>query len=40
MKEKEDEQHFHVWEESRWGVILGVTKCKLCGKIATEKDFK
>lgn len=29
---------FHKWETSPgWGVILGVSKCIVCGVIATEE---
>lgn len=28
--------HIHTWEvSSRWGVILGVSKCKICRVVAT-----
>ena len=30
----------HDWDNAPlWGVIFGITKCKRCGKIATEADF-
>jgi hypothetical protein len=32
---------YHDWEASfGWGVIIGVSKCKKCGKTATTKDFE
>lgn len=31
---------FHDWPVSGiWGVILGVTRCRKCGKLATAADF-
>lgn len=33
------EDDIHDWEYSSWGVIIGVSKCRKCGKIAKEKDF-
>lgn len=29
----------HDWELAPWGVIIGVSKCKRCGKIAQSSDF-
>lgn len=29
----------HDWEYSSWGIIIGVSKCKKCGKVSTRKDF-
>lgn len=29
----------HDWETGNWGVIIGVSKCKKCGKISMESDF-
>ena len=33
------EDDIHDWEHSSWGVIIGVSKCKKCGKVAKEEDF-
>ena len=33
------EDDIHDWEYSSWGVIIGVSKCRKCGKVAKEKDF-
>lgn len=31
----------HDWEVGAgWGVIVGVSRCKNCGKLATETDFR
>lgn len=35
----ECEDNIHDWENSSWGVIIGVSKCKKCGKVAKEEDF-
>ena len=35
----ECEDNIHDWEHSSWGVIIGVSKCKKCGKLAKEEDF-
>jgi len=35
----ECEDNIHDWEHSSWGVIIGVSKCKKCGKVAKEEDF-
>jgi hypothetical protein len=35
----ECEDDIHDWEYSSWGVIIGVSKCRKCGKVAKEKDF-
>ena len=31
----------HEWQTSSggWGVILGVSRCKTCGKLAEQSDF-
>jgi hypothetical protein len=29
----------HDWPTTSWGVLIGVAKCKKCGKIAQESDF-
>ncbi len=34
------EDNIHDWEHSSWGVIIGVSKCRKCGKVAKEKDFE
>lgn len=38
-----DESEYRCWHEwpvsGSWGVILGVTRCKHCGKIAETADF-
>lgn len=31
--------HEHDWETCGWGVIIGVSKCKRCGKTSSTKDF-
>ena len=32
--------YVHDWETGgRWGVIIGVSKCKICGKVSRESDF-
>ena len=28
------EDDIHDWEYSSWGVIIGVSKCRKCGKVA------
>ena len=33
------EDDIHDWEYSSWGVIIGVSKCRKCGKVAKEEDF-
>lgn len=31
----------HDWESSKgWGVIIGVSRCKTCGKLAQSTDFQ
>lgn len=36
----ECEDNIHDWEATPgWGVIIGVSKCRKCGKVAKEKDF-
>lgn len=32
--------HIHDWEAGSWGVIIGVSKCKECGKASSVKDFE
>ena len=39
MSNFETEGHVHDWETGTWGVIIGVSKCKVCGQIAHESDF-
>jgi len=29
----------HDWETGSWGVILGVSKCKKCGRVCQDADF-
>ena len=29
----------HDWETGKWGVIIGVSKCRRCGRIAHAEDF-
>lgn len=29
----------HDWETGRWGVIIGVSRCRLCGVRSTSADF-
>lgn len=30
----------HDWETSNaWGVVIGLSRCKKCGKLATHADF-
>ncbi len=29
----------HDWESGNWGVIIGVSKCKQCGKVSHSMDF-
>ncbi len=32
--------YVHDWEAGGgWGVIIGVSRCRRCGKLATEQDF-
>ena len=31
--------HIHDWESGSWGVLLGVSKCRVCGKVAVRSDF-
>lgn len=32
---------YHKWESGPgWGVIIGVSKCKKCGKVSRTKDFE
>jgi predicted Zn-ribbon and HTH transcriptional regulator len=32
-------EHIHEWETTSWGVIIGASKCKKCGKISGASDF-
>ena len=35
-----EEKHLHDWETAkRWGVIIGLSRCLVCGKVAKSKDF-
>jgi hypothetical protein len=38
--EQQCEDNIHDWEYSSWGIIIGVTRCKKCGKIARHEDFE
>lgn len=29
----------HEWDAGRWGVIIGVSRCKLCGRLSRSEDF-
>jgi len=34
------EEHLHEWETvPGWGVVVGVSKCKTCGKVSRTSDF-
>lgn len=39
MSEMECLRHCHDWDAGRWGVIIGVSRCKKCGKRSTTDDF-
>ena len=34
-----EHDHVHEWESGRWGVIIGVSKCRVCGRISQTLDF-
>lgn len=29
----------HDWETGRWGVIVGVSRCRICGVRSRSEDF-
>jgi len=29
----------HEWEACSWGVIIGLSRCKRCGKLSGNSDF-
>lgn len=32
--------HFHDWQAaSPWGVVVGVSRCRTCGKLSETADF-
>ena len=33
-------EHGHDWEAGSWGVLIGVSRCRECGKVAMSSDFK
>jgi len=33
------ECEIHDWESGKWGVIIGVSRCKKCGKLSAIYDF-
>lgn len=35
----EEKVHTHNWETGKWGVIIGVSNCKKCGKLSKGTDF-
>ena len=33
-------EHGHDWQiVPGWGVLIGASRCKLCGKVARQTDF-
>ena len=38
---KDQDKHIHDWEiaPGGWGVVIGLSRCKKCGEVATAKDF-
>uniref|UniRef100_A0A6M3LGD8 Uncharacterized protein n=1 Tax=viral metagenome TaxID=1070528 RepID=A0A6M3LGD8_9ZZZZ len=35
-----DNEHIHDWETIPvWGVVIGVSRCKVCGKLSQSTDF-
>jgi hypothetical protein len=39
-KDDVDDRHYHDWEAGdKWGVVIGVSKCRKCGKVSTADDF-
>ena len=34
-----EDEHIHEWESGSWGVLIGVSRCKRCGKVAQTSDF-
>ena len=33
------DEHIHRWPVSALGVIIGLAKCEICGKVSEESDF-
>jgi len=31
--------HYHNWPATRWGVIIGLAKCKICGVASTNDNI-
>ena len=31
--------NLHDWETGSWGVIIGVSRCKKCGRVSGAADF-
>lgn len=29
----------HEWQIGKWGVVIGLSRCRLCGKVARREDF-
>jgi len=40
IAKKTMEEHIHDWQTApRWGVIIGLSKCQECQKVASRADF-
>lgn len=37
--EPTDDDNVKEWETTMWGVIIGVSKCKKCGRVSGTSDF-
>ena len=35
----QDGGHVHDWDAGRWGVIVGVSRCRGCGVVARMEHF-
>ena len=39
-EQDEDEGHYHIWGLApSWGVIIGLTRCKVCNAVATKANI-
>ena len=32
--------HHHDWDSGTWGVLVGVSRCRICLAVCTSEDFR
>lgn len=40
IERKHPGDHIPDWESGAWGVIVGASKCKACGRVSSAADFR